>query len=553
MDGLVAEITLAGSAATAGVTNPDLAHAVIERFSLGILVFDARLQLLLSNERARDLLGLDGAPAGSLDGVLPESAYAECSRAVCRTEDEGTARIALPGGRVIRWRTRRLAADHGVERWMVTFDEARRSGEAETDGPVALDPLTGLEARRGFTEHLQGAMAPGIALIMLDLDRFKLVNDTLGHPAGDALLRLVGQRIAGAVRSEDAAFRLGGDEFAIVLRDGAGAHALAERLINLLSRPYLVQGLVASVGASAGIAYAPDDGSDPDTLVRCADMALYAAKADGRGVVRPFRQEMARRAAARHALEQDLRSAIARGQLELFYQAQANLVTRKLVGFEALMRWRHPERGIVSPGDFIPLAEETRLIIPIGEWALRTACRDAKGWPQELPVAVNVSAIQLAEPDRLCRAVENALSSAQLAPSRLELEITESALVRDPGAALDALRTLRAYGVRIAMDDFGTGYSSLSQLRSFPFDKLKIDRSFVRDLGGSDEAVAVVRAIAALGTSLGMRTTAEGVETGDQADRVLAEGCDDMQGYLLSRPLPAGEIAALIAELTTSS
>ncbi len=355
------------------------------------------------------------------------------------------------------------------------------------------------------------------------------------------------------MRAEDAAFRLGGDEFAVVLRDGAGAHAFAERLIHLLSRPYLVHGVVVTVGASAGIAYTPEDGEDAEALVHCADMALYAAKADGRGVVRPFRPEMARRAAARHALEQDLRAAIARGQLELFYQPQANLATRSLVGFEALLRWRHPERGLVPPADFIPLAEETRLIMPIGEWALRTACQDAQDWPEPLPVAVNVSPVQLAEPERLCRAVEAALSAARLDPARLELEITESALVRDPNAALGTLRALRGMGVSIAMDDFGTGYSSLSQLRSFPFDKLKIDRSFVRDLGGSAEAVAVVRAIAALGTSLGMRTTAEGVETGEQADRVLAEGCTDMQGYLLSRPVPAGSIAALIEQLQRGS
>ena len=543
MDGLAGGIALAG-AGDAG--RHGLAHAVVEQFSLGVVVFDRQLRLMLCNERARGLLSLGADAEGeSLRDALPETALAECRRALSRGEEEVAARVSLPDGRALRWRTRRL----GAERWLATLDETRRGADAEADGTALLDPLTGLENRRGFTEHLPGAVGPGAALIMLDLDRFKLVNDSLGHPAGDALLRLVGQRIAGAVRAEDAAFRLGGDEFAVVLRDGAGAHALAERLVDLLSRPYLVHGLVATVGASAGIAYAPDDGMDADSLVHCADMALYAAKADGRGVVRPFRPEMARRAAARHALEQDLRAAVARGQLELFYQPQANLATRSLVGFEALLRWRHPERGLVSPADFIPLAEETRLIMPIGEWALRTACLDAQGWPEPLPVAVNVSAVQLAEPGRLCRAVEAALAASRLDPARLELEITESALVRDPDAALGALRALRGMGVSIAMDDFGTGYSSLSQLRSFPFDKLKIDRSFVRDLGGSAEAVAVVRAIAALGTSLGMRTTAEGVETGEQAARVLAEGCTDMQGYLLSRPLPAGSVAALITQL----
>jgi diguanylate cyclase (GGDEF)-like protein len=542
MDGSVA-----GPLATAGESGPardSLALAVIEQISPGVLAFDARLRLLLANARARELLGFgEGAEGGALSDLLPEAALSECRRALSRTGGEVAARITRPGFPALRWRTRRLE-----ECWLATLDEARHGG-VERDDFALLDPLTGLGSRHGFTEAVAGAFVAGTALVMLDLDRFKLVNDTLGHPVGDAVLRLVGQRIAGAVRAEDSAFRLGGDEFAILLRDGAGAHALAERLVELIARPYLTGGVVATVGASAGIAYCPGDGTDPDTLVRCADMALYAAKADGRGVVRPFRPEMAQRAAARHALEQDLRAAVARGQLELFYQPQANLESRELVGFEALLRWRHPERGLVSPGEFIPLAEETRLILSIGDWALRTACRDAQGWPAPLPVAVNVSAVQLAEPARLCRTVEHALAASGLDAARLELEITESALVHDPAGALEALRALRAMGVRIAMDDFGTGYSSLSQLRSFPFDKLKIDRSFIADLGGSDEAVAVVRAIAALGTSLGMRTTAEGVETGEQADQVLAEGCTDMQGYLLSRPLPAGDIAGLIRDL----
>jgi len=548
MDGSGTGLTRAKAAAPRGVASGGVAHAALERISLGVVVFDRQLRFLLCNARARDLLGVsDGAESESLSQILPEAALAEFRRALSRGEEEIAARITLPDGRLLRFRTSRLV---GAEQWMATLDEARRGAGSETDSLAPLDSLTGLGNRRGFVEHLASALVPGAALVVLDLDRFKAVNDSLGHAAGDAVLRLVGQRIASAVRAPgDAAFRLGGDEFAVLLRDGAGAHVLGERLVDLLSRPYLVQGMVATVGASAGIAFAPADAFDPDALAHCADLALYVAKADGRGIVRLFRPEMARRAAARHALEQDLRAAIARGQLELFYQPQANLATRALVGFEALLRWRHPERGLVSPADFIPLAEETRLILSIGDWALRTACRDAQGWPEPLPVAVNVSAVQLAEPERLCRAVEGALAASGLAPTRLELEITESALVHNVDAALGALRTLRGLGVRIAMDDFGTGYSSLSQLRSFPFDKLKIDRSFVRDLGGSAEAVAVVRAIAALGASLGMRTIAEGVETGEQADRVQAEGCTDMQGYLLSRPLPAANIAELITQL----
>ena len=540
MDGLISGRTLADADAAESVPPAELMHEIVEQLSLGTLVFDRQLRVLLCNKRARCLLGLGKTLHGaSLRDLLPASLIAACDQALSRAEEQDATRISLPDGRALRLRTRPL----GAECWVATLDEMQHD---EGSAPADVDPVTGLEPQRRFNDCLSGMIAPGTALVMLDLDRFKVVNDTLGHAAGDALLQLVGKRIKGAVRGEDRAFRLGGDEFALVLHDGAGAHTLAHRIVDLVGRPYLIQGSTANIGVSAGIAHVPSDGETPEALVRSADMALNAAKADGRGTVRGFRAEMAERAKARNALERDLRAAIPLGHLELFYQPQANLRTRALVGFEALLRWRHPARGLISPGDFIPVAEETRLIVPIGEWALRAACRDAQGWPMPLPVAVNVSAIQLAEHARLCRAGEGALKTSGLDPARLELEITESALVRDPAAALATLRTLRDLGVRIAMDDFGTGYSSLSQLRSFPFNKLKIDRSFVHDLGDSDEAVAVVRAIAALGTSLGMRTTAEGVETGEQAERVMAEGCTDMQGYLLSRPRPASEISALI-------
>jgi len=304
------------------------------------------------------------------------------------------------------------------------------------------------------------------------------------------------------------------------------------------------------IGASIGIAVGPRDGADAATLVRAADLALYQAKEDGRQSVRMFNQAMDTRARARHALLGDLRRALALQQFEVHYQPQTNLLTRQLVGFEALVRWRHPEQGLIPPDRFIPLAEEMGLIVGIGEWVLRTACADAMSWPGELAVAVNVSAKQLEDQTRLPRVVEAALTATGLPACRLEVEITESALMRYEKQALHVLHALRAKGVRISMDDFGTGYSSLSQLRSFPFDKLKIDRSFVRDLSNSEEAVAVIRAIAALGASLGMTTTAEGVETDAQEAMVRNDGCTDMQGYLVSRPVPASEVTELIHSLT---
>jgi len=310
---------------------------------------------------------------------------------------------------------------------------------------------------------------------------------------------------------------------------------------------------VAVISASVGIALGPRDGADTAALVRAADLALYQAKEDGRHAVRMFEQGMDARARARHLLLDDLRRALALHQFEIHYQPQLNLASRELVGFEALVRWRHPKHGLVPPDRFIPLAEEMSLIVGIGEWVLRTACREAMSWPGQLTVAVNVSAKQLADQDRLPRVVQATLAATGLAARRLEVEITESALIRHEKEALHVLHALRGMGVRVSMDDFGTGYSSLSQLRSFPFDKLKIDRSFVRDLSGSDEAVAVVRAIAALGASLGMTTTAEGVETPEQEAMIRADGCTDMQGYLISRPVPAGDIAALIERFGAAS
>jgi diguanylate cyclase (GGDEF)-like protein len=413
----------------------------------------------------------------------------------------------------------------------------------------AADPLTGLADRRQFRERLAVALAGPVAepaegpgVLLIDLDRFKAVNDALGHPAGDALLQSAGRRLRSALRPGDTAARLGGDEFAVLLGQPSGRDAVAAvavRLVELLARPYIVRGQVAMVGASIGVALAPEDGDDPDTLLSRADLALYQSKAQGRGRYSFFAPELQARAEARRTLEVGLRAALPRGEFALHYQPQLDLGACRLSGFEALLRWQRPEIGLVPPNDFIPLAEEIGLISGIGAWVLRMATAEAARWPAPLCVAVNVAPQQFQD-GQLVGTVRAALEAASLPGERLELEITESALLEDGGwGTMGQLQALKAMGVRISLDDFGTGYSSLSQLRSFPFDRVKIDRSFADD-------TAVVRAVAALGASLGMRTTAEGVETAAQLERIRAEGCTEAQGYLLGRPVPAAELAEVI-------
>ncbi len=420
------------------------------------------------------------------------------------------------------------------------------------------DVLTGLADRAMFADRLAASLSRrrgrsrrrpaaaeqpgGLAVLLIDLDRFKAVNDTLGHAAGDALLRAVAKRLRGALRAEDIAARLGGDEFAVLLAPPTTAEstaAIAERLVEMLSRPYLIDGGVATVGASVGAALCPGGGEvEAELLLRRADMAMYQAKNDGRGRYRLFEPAMQERAEARRKLEADLRAALALGQFELHYQPQINLATHRLTGFEALLRWRHPLRGMVPADSFIALAEELHLLPTIGEWVVRTACTDAIGWPGAPTVAVNVAAQQF-QNGWLVPSIAAALQASGLPAARLELEVTESALLHNGSVAIEQLMALKALGVTISLDDFGTGYSSLTQLRSFAFDRVKIDRSFASD-------PAVARAVAALGASLGMRTTAEGVETAEQLNRLRAEGCTDAQGFLLSRPVPAADVVGVI-------
>jgi diguanylate cyclase (GGDEF)-like protein len=446
--------------------------------------------------------------------------------------------------------------------WVSTHEDvtAQRAAHAKIAYMAHHDALTGLPNRILFRNQLQSRLAHlgrdrKLAVLGLDLDRFKTVNDTLGHVAGDNLLRQAGRRLRGCLRDGDALARLGGDEFAVLqynVDQPAEINGLAGRLNEVLSQPFDLDGYQGTIGVSIGIAVAPEDGTDPDQLLKNADMALYRAKAEGRGSYRFFEPEMDARMQQRRILELDLRQALMKREFELFYQPLVNLEKGEICGFEALLRWHHPARGLVLPMEFIPLAEETGLIIPIGEWVLRQACAEALKWPDKISVAVNLSAVQFRR-GSLAETVLSALAHSGLPAGRLELEITESVLLSEADSAMTTLHQLQNLGVRISMDDFGTGYSSLSYLRRFPFDKIKIDRSFVHDITLDQDSIAIVRAVAGLGASLGMSTTGEGVETQAEADFLKKEGCTEAQGYFFGRPRPASEIYKILVDGTPAS
>ncbi len=417
------------------------------------------------------------------------------------------------------------------------------------------DALTGLANRKALRDRLQERLAAAArtseatAVLYVDLDRFKAVNDSLGHPVGDALLRKVAERFKSALRDGDVVARLGGDEFAVVQSDApqpAAATALATRLVDLIGRAYAIEGHMLHIGASVGIAIAPDDGYEPDVLLKNADLALYRAKADGRGCYRFFEPGMDERMQARRSMEIDLRRALALKQLQLVYQPKFDVASNAIAGFEALIRWNHPTRGIVAPGEFITLAEEIGVITAIGEWVLRTACKQAASWPESVSLAVNLSPAQF-RGGKLLETVISALAQSQLRPERLELEITEGALLDNTDMVMDVLTRLRSLGASISMDDFGTGYSSLGYLQKFPFDKIKIDQSFIRDIDAHADRQAIVRAVISLAATLGMKTIAEGVETDAELACIRAEGCDEVQGYLTGRPMSPEAAAALLA------
>ncbi|WP_156680148.1 putative bifunctional diguanylate cyclase/phosphodiesterase [Sphingomonas profundi] len=414
------------------------------------------------------------------------------------------------------------------------------------------DTLTSLPNRVLFREQLDAALrsasrrGTAMALLCLDLDGFKAVNDTLGHPIGDKLLREIATLLE-AVAEGALVSRLGGDEFAIILADQGDdrARLLAQAILDRMRRSIDVSGHQIATGSSIGIAIGPADGEDADTLLKNADLALYRAKQDGRGVARFFEPALDAAARRRRQMEIDLREALANGQLSLDFQPIYALVNDSISGFEALLRWHHPEHGLIPPVEFIPVAEDTGLIQQIGEWVIHEACRQAMTWPGALRVAVNVSPLQFRNPG-LANIIFQAIGRSGLPPARLEIEITESIFLDSADATLAMLHRLRTLGIRIALDDFGTGYSSLSYLRSFPFDKIKIDRSFVTDINATQSAAAIVHAIVDLARALGMETTAEGVEDERQLTELRQQGCSSIQGYLMSRPIPAGEVVDML-------
>jgi diguanylate cyclase (GGDEF)-like protein len=541
--------------------------AAIANMSQGLCMFDADERMIVCNLNYPTMFGMSPEfvqPGITLYEVLKHSVDINVAsesveelyrirREIIAAKQPTTYCETLADGRIIDiWH--RPMADGG---WVSTYDDIteRRRSESRIAHMATHDALTDLPNRSFLRDRLAQLLfaaakeeangsASVTALLLLDLDRFKEINDTLGHAAGDRLLRMVADRLRNLVGEQDLVARLGGDEFAILhsVKHAGEAATLSKRIIDALIAPYDLERHQANVGASIGISLAPTDGLDPEVLLKCADLALYRAKAQGRGGFAFFDSEMTASAQHRRLLELELREALVLGQFETYYQPQFSVKTGHVSGAEALIRWRHPLRGIVGPDEFIPIAEEVGLIVPIGEWIMRQACRDAAQWRDGMRVAVNISAVQFRS-NHLAELVVSALAAGGLTPAQLELEITESVLLEETEATLETLHQLRGLGVRVALDDFGTGYSSLSYLRSFPFDKIKIDRSFVREVAESANGAAIVRAIASLGAGLGMEITAEGVETKAQLDLIRAEGCTEAQGFYFSVPRPASELS----------
>ncbi|MCW1989551.1 diguanylate cyclase (GGDEF)-like protein [Bradyrhizobium diazoefficiens] len=535
----------------------------LENMSQGLCMFDADGKIMLFNERyAAMLRRTDIALTGRLlvDVLREEQAKGQwqgdadeffARLVVDAREGRTTSQVVNRFGRSIRVVNQPMQGGG----WVATFEDITEwlEAQAKISHMARHDALTGLPNRVLFHEQLeQGLRRTGsgdqLAVLCLDLDHFKDINDSLGHPIGDALLKEVGRRLKATVGESDTVARLGGDEFAVVQigrSEEAAARCLAGRLVEVISAPYEIDDHQIVIGVSIGISLSPQDGSNADELLKNADLALYRAKADGRGTYRFFETGMDARAQARRLLEMDLRAALQRDEFQPYYQPIRDVASGRVVVFEALLRWNHPQRGLIAPINFIPLAEETGLIVQLGEFVLRSACTDAATWPDDVDVAVNLSPVQFRNPN-LIASVTAALTVSGLPARRLELEITESVLLQNSEATLTTLHELRAMGVRISLDDFGTGYSSLSYLRSFPFDKIKIDRSFVSELATREDSMAIIRAVTGLGRSLGIVTTAEGVENDAQLELLRREGCTQAQGYLFSKPRPASDVALML-------
>ena len=535
----------------------------LQNMSQGLCMFDADGKIQLFNERYAAMLGRTNIPlTGRLlvDVLREEQARGQwqgdtgeffARLVVDAREGRTTSQVVTRFGRSIRVVNQPMLGGG----WVATFEDITEwlEAQAKISHMARHDALTNLPNRVLFHEQLErGLRRAGsndqLAVLCLDLDHFKDINDSLGHPIGDALLKEVGRRLKATVGEHDTVARLGGDEFAVVQigrSEEAAARALAGRLVEVISAPYEIDDHQIVIGVSIGISLSPQDGTNPDELLKNADLALYRAKADGRGTYRFFETGMDARAQARRLLEMDLRAALQRNEFQAYYQPIRDVASDRVVAFEALLRWNHPQRGLISPINFIPLAEETGLIVQLGEFVLRSACVDAATWPDDVDVAVNLSPVQFKSPN-LIAIVNEALEASGLAARRLELEITESVLLQNSEATLTTLHELRGMGVRISLDDFGTGYSSLSYLRSFPFDKIKIDRSFVSELATRQDSMAIIRAVTGLGRSLGIVTTAEGVENDAQLDLLRREGCTQAQGYLFSMPRPASDVTLML-------
>jgi diguanylate cyclase (GGDEF)-like protein len=540
--------------------------AALNNMSQALLMFDSSARLLICNQRYIEMYGLSPdavKPGCTLRELLDQriknrtalvddpDEYIENLRASI-AQGKGTSVLAeLPDGRTIAISNKPMPGGG----WVATHEDIteRLLAEQQIAHMARHDSLTDLPNRLLFQEQLAQALTGAkrgerLAVLYLDLDNFKSVNDTLGHQVGDELLKAVASRLRGCVREVDTVARVGGDEFAIVqngITHATDTATLARRICDDLRAPYNLLGHAVMADTSIGIAVAPHDGTEPNELLKNADMALYGAKSDGGGMYRFFEPEMDARMKARRTLELALRAALANGEFELYYQPLVDLQKDEVTSCEALLRWQRPGHGMVSPAEFIPLAEEIGLIVPLGEWVLRKACADAMQWPDEIKVAVNLSPIQVMNKN-LVPVVVNALAASGLPARRLEIEITESVLLHNTEMTLATLHQLHHLGVKISMDDFGTGYSSLSYLRSFPFDKIKIDRCFVSGLADGEDSCVIVQAIAGLAKNLGIMTTAEGVETEQQLQLVKSLGCTEMQGFLFSPPRRVEDLTRML-------
>jgi diguanylate cyclase (GGDEF)-like protein len=545
----------------------------LDNMAQGLCMFDGAQRLTVWNDRYVELLGM---PAHLLKVGTPlrEILTDRVARDMRRTIDDPSVKLRvtellmlapdasrvdqLSDGRFVML-TRQPMAGGG---WVTLIEDIteRRRAEAEIVHLARHDVLTGLANRAEFNARLEEASrrlirnGGSVTVMMIDLDRFKAVNDTLGHLAGDQLLSEVGRRLQASVRDIDVLARLGGDEFAIIQEGGAdqreGAVALALRIIGAISVPFHLNGQLVEVGTSIGIAMAPEDGVEPDELLKRADLALYSVKSSGRNDFCLFRIEMLEIVHTQQSAERELREAIAQGQFELYYQPVVDGKTRELRGVESLVRWRHPDKGMIAPDHFIPLAESTGLIVPLGEWILNQACADAANWPAHVKVAVNISAIQFKK-GNLFEVILGVLVETGLQPERLELEITETSLLENQEAHLTTIRQLKNLGLSIALDDFGTGFSSINYLTIFPFDKIKIDKSFTKGILSRADCKAVVASTLALAQGLGIVTTVEGVETEEQFEYMRNAGVELAQGYLFGRPVPIAEFGRDNAPMLT--